>query len=773
MNCCSGYDPNDEQVDDVQPYDYQENGPLSGFEIHLDSQNGTLGDVANLNYDVSEDNFNENLRVANIGAFGDVANLNHDVSEDNFNENLRDANNPIVIEDECDFIDETDDNSNETTLHSKKKAAVWTCINELRSGGAQCKFCDRTFRMQDKSTSNAIRHLQSVHYDEDLVKQMVHINRKQHASRKRKREEESKLKSHQPSIANIFPHKGPLDSKKQKNIVEAIVKYVIKANRPFQDVEHPDFRNLLFVANSSFVCPSRQTITRRFDDMALKVLADLKNEIKRDVTEAGHKTIHIVTDHGTSSDVFKTKKNVVVASRTTVNFEIKTDTVALIESKESQSGFRIRKDIKETLIETIGFDDTWTVCWKTDGAPNAVNARKPGAHESVGLEIHYEGTCVDHTLELCCNDALSIKDPNDVTRKRYLHPTFVNAIKKMKNLVNYLGESSLARQFFKQKMTDNDMNPLRTVKSTSNRFFSKYFEVDRFVEVRRAVDIFLDEYENLPDYLDSFDDNEWNVLKTYRDGLNIIVKASIVLEGRDYPTGSSVIPFLDSIHEEIQEFKNSLPVAERERKSFLKSLCDILMKNNRFGMDLYKTKSPYRELTLLDPRYGNLYFDSQGTQMGDAIDALERDKIFNEDRDPPSVETAARTPTEQQQNQVPPERLSVFERRRLQLLSRSDAGGIDDNGNTDQVTLKDKIKEEIKFLLKAMKKFESDQNVMTWYRENCSSVPLLAKFWRAYSSFPATSCGAERVFNVDGLIITDLRLDQLIKNSYHLLLTYF
>ena len=496
----------------------------------------------------------------------------------------------MIDEDNEDITDDTTDN-NQNEVSVKKRAAVWTCINELRSGGAQCIFCDRTFKMQDKSTSNAIRHLQSVHPDEELVKQMIISNKEVKNSKKRKREEESRKKSHQPSIANLFPRKGPMDSKKQKQMTEAIVKYLIKANRPFQEVEHPDFRSLLFTANSSYVCPGRKTITRRFDEMAVKVSVDLKNEIKKEITEAGHKTIHIVSDHGTSSDVFKTKKNVVVASRTTKDFEIKTDTIALIKSKDSQTGLRIRRDIKETLIDTVGWDETWTVCWKTDGAPNAVNARKPGAHATVGLEINFEGTCVDHTLELCCNDALSYKDPLDPTKKRHLHPTFVKAVKNMKNMVNYLGESSLARQSFNQIMVDNDMNVLRTVKGTSNRFFSKFFEVERFVEVRRAVDIFIDEYENLPDYLEHFDENEWNVLMTYRDGLNIIVKASVILEGRDYPTGSSVIPFLDSIHAEIQDFKNN--VTDAESKSFLNSLCELLKKPSRFGMDLYKNKSPY------------------------------------------------------------------------------------------------------------------------------------------------------------------------------------
>ena len=47
---------------------------------------------------------------------------------------------------------------------------------------------------------------------------------------------------------------------------------------------------------------------RMFDEMAIKVESDLKVEVKTDITEAGHKTVHIVSDHGTSLDAIKMKK---------------------------------------------------------------------------------------------------------------------------------------------------------------------------------------------------------------------------------------------------------------------------------------------------------------------------------------------------------------------------------------------------------------------------------------------------------------------------------
>ena len=70
-------------------------------------------------------------------------------------------------------VEDTDINRNEVSVNAKKKAAVWDCITELRGGGARCNFCDKTFKMQDKSTSNAIRHLRSVHHNEQLVKNMI------------------------------------------------------------------------------------------------------------------------------------------------------------------------------------------------------------------------------------------------------------------------------------------------------------------------------------------------------------------------------------------------------------------------------------------------------------------------------------------------------------------------------------------------------------------------------------------------------------------------
>jgi hypothetical protein len=72
-------------------------------------------------------------------------------------------------------------------------------------------------------------------------------------------------------------------------------------------------------------------------------------------------------------------------------------------------------------------------------------------------------------------------------------------------------------------------------------------------------------------------------------------------------------------------------------------------------------------------------------------------------------------------------------------------------------TLKDKINMELKRFLKGSGCLATKENPMDWWRENHADFPLLAKFWRAHSSYPATSASAERAFNLDGLILTPRR----------------
>ena len=66
------------------------------------------------------------------------------------------------------------------------------------------------------------------------------------------------------------------------------------------------------------------------------------------------------------------------------------------------------------------------------------------------------------------------------------------------------------------------------------------------------------------------------------------------------------------------------------------------------------------------------------------------------------------------------------------------------------MSLRDRIKKELDKLFEEMVNVTVKTDVTAWYRDHSKEFPLLTKYWQPYSSFPATSCSAERVFNVDG-----------------------
>ena len=50
-----------------------------------------------------------------------------------------------------------------------------------------------------------------------------------------------------------------------------------------------------------------------------------------------------------------------------------------------------------------------------------------------------------------------------------------------------------------------------------------------------------------------------------------------------------------------------------------------------------------------------------------------------------------------------------------------------------------------------------DQNPQAWWKQHCLEFPLLARYWRAHCAFPATSTHSERVYNIEGLVVTSSR----------------
>ena len=69
----------------------------------------------------------------------------------------------------------------------------------------------------------------------------------------------------------------------------------------------------------------------------------------------------------------------------------------------------------------------------------------------------FTGSCVDHTIELSSEESVAGI------------PQMKTSIKKCRKLVDYMKDSSLAREFFYKLITESGSKPLAIIRGTSNR----------------------------------------------------------------------------------------------------------------------------------------------------------------------------------------------------------------------------------------------------------------------------------------------------------------
>ena len=174
-----------------------------------------------------------------------------------------------------------------------------------------------------------------------------------------------------------------------------------------------------------------------------------------------------------------------------------------------------------------------------------------------------------------------------------------------------------------------------------------------------------------------------------------IVEAAKVLEGELYPTASSVIPFLDTVCDDLQQPCEKVQGGPANR--YVSNLLLNLRSSKRFP-DGYKEKSPYNILTLLDPRYADLYFEEQ--QLVKAFNELFIDPIYDnlQDEAPTSPPISAIQLKEEEEE--PQDSLAL---RRAAFLARKT-----NNSTANPVaginTVKRKLKKELDRFLKLVER---------------------------------------------------------------------
>lgn len=282
-------------------------------------------------------------------------------------------------------------------------------------------------------------------------------------------------------------------------------------------------------------------------------------------------------------------------SRCTKDFEIKTDTVAVMKVEGSQTGETIRSDVKRELV-LMGWEEDWLLGWVTDNEAKQKSAREVGRHNNVGLRTCHTASCVDHTAHLAVEEALEGRGVIDVKE----------TMDRVRRLINKMKDSHKLKEEFVAVMIAANEKPLALIQGTSNRWYFILMEAMRVLELREHVEKFQEDSLNLPADL-VLSRSDWHNLSIYVRTVKSMSDASTLLEGEKYPTASSVIPYLDQVFYDLGDLAGRLTPADQ---AFPKALLTQLKSPNRFPGG-YKSLCPFNCLTLLDPRYmdnGHLLF---------------------------------------------------------------------------------------------------------------------------------------------------------------------
>ena len=229
--------------------------------------------------------------------------------------------------------------------------------------------------------------------------------------------------------------------------------------------------------------------------------------------------------------------------------------------------------------------------------------------------------------------------------------------------------------------------------------------------------------------------------------------ASKMLEGEKYPSASAVISLIDQILSDLEQQEK---VYQGDLKRLAQNLRNNLKKPNWFKDDAYKKTKHYNCLTFVNPCYHNMYMDTVKVKE-QVFEDLKGDACYDEvaNHVEEGVETQAQSQAEtelesQSQSQGP-----GHSARRVELLARW-RYIVPEAPSPIVRDFKTRLEEEID-MYSNEEPCGLQVSLCDWWRENRERFPLLVLYFGANSSFQATSTPSERVFNVDGLVMTKQR----------------
>ena len=371
-------------------------------------------------------------------------------------------------------------------------------------------------------------------------------------------------------IYNINDHRS-------KAINEKILKMMALDNQPFSIVEDDGFIDLMAHLQPQYMLPS----CRYFSDTMLPQVYDsVKALVEKELVGPNGKYVSCTSDIWTCS---KSKETFISLSGHWVKLDFNRIDAVLHATHfpGSHTGANIANMFCK-MWESWGITKSRRQLLVRDGAENMCVGGELAEIDS----IH----CTVHRLQHVIEDAM------------FSQHAIIDLLAKCRRLATHLNHLALACNELKILQVEQGKTPLLPVQDVPTRWNSAYLMVERMVELKRSIQLYVSDDNGLP----SISANEWQLSERF---LHILKPFFDLTKEMSAEYSILVIPNIAALELFLSKVGQGDQGVQTMRKSLLQSLRMRFFSTTEGPnvLNIMKNKH-YVAATTIDPRYKNHFF---------------------------------------------------------------------------------------------------------------------------------------------------------------------
>ncbi|XP_054744485.1 zinc finger BED domain-containing protein 4-like [Anastrepha obliqua] len=492
-------------------------------------------------------------------------------------------------------------------------------------------------------------------------------------------------------------------------------------NEPLSLVERVGFQRLMANALPHYKVPGRTYMTE-------KIVPDIYNricaKIEASISQAAALSV--------TSDIWACQHNnesflSFTAHWISPEFILEHSVLAMKSFPGSHSGINIAKELN-AIIERWNIPQSKIHLLVHDSGSNMIKGVQDSGYDS--------GRCFIHSLQRAIEESLKSQ------------PEVLQMIAATRRIVTHFNHSGLAEQKLKSIQQELNLPNHQLVQDVRTRWNSTYYLMERLLEQKRAISLYITDHENLINLTHA----QWELLeqcikllKPFEE-ITKITSSGISCISEVIPHAVTLLKYLGKA-----ETAEKVPNLVTMRSSLHAEL------ERRFSFD---GKNKYLVATFLDPRFKTSFLglvQAEKARQKILLEALKIscDESSSTDDDSSPIRKKRNLNENDRTMEIHDSFWNCFEEVATDNMR---------NANNEEDVERNTVANELDFYLKTGR-LDRKANPYKWWLANENQYPNLSKFAKVYLSSPGSSVYSERLFSEAGNIYDEKRNRLLQKNA--------